>query len=191
VTTVFVTHDQEEAMSMSDRIAVMNLGRIEQIGTPEELYNRPRTTFVAGFIGSSNLLPGRIESVTGSDVTVAPDGYPMLVRATNTDQGLAVGQAVHVLVRPERMDVSLAPEMRGANSFHGRIEFTTYVGAVTKYSIQLDSGLLMYAEIPNLAEGIRRTGEEVHVSWSPHDTVIIATETEPMAAMSVGGQSYR
>ncbi len=101
ITFVFVTHDQGEALTMSDRIAVMSDGRVEQIGTPEEIYNSPATLFVAGFIGSANLLPGEVVSTDGNDTVVKLNAGPVVRARTDTDR--LPGAPVSVMLRPERL----------------------------------------------------------------------------------------
>ncbi len=118
VTFVYVTHDQEEALTMSDRIAVMNRGVIEQLAAPEEVYERPRTTFVAGFIGVSNLLPGQVESVTGDEVRMRLESGPTV---SARGDGVTAGERVHAVVRPEKLQVALVdqPAPRGSAEHRG------------------------------------------------------------------------
>ena len=104
ITFVYVTHDQEEALTMSDRIAVMNHGVIEQLGPPEEVYERPRTEFVAGFIGVSNLMPGSVAAVNGGQVDVRLDSGPTV---RTPGDGVAPGDRCHIVVRPEKLQIAL------------------------------------------------------------------------------------
>jgi spermidine/putrescine transport system ATP-binding protein len=97
ITFVYVTHDQEEALTMSDRIAVMNRGIVEQVAVPEEVYERPETTFVAGFIGVSNLMPGTVRSLSGQIATVELEAGVTVESKAN---GLATGERCHAVVRP-------------------------------------------------------------------------------------------
>ena len=112
ITFIFVTHDQGEALTMSDRIAVMSRGRVEQIGTPEEIYDAPASVFVAGFIGSANLLPGTLESASPSGTPVAVlDGGDRRARCLGPP-GAGDGDPVTVMLRPERIDASAATGRR-------------------------------------------------------------------------------
>ena len=106
ITFVYVTHDQEEALALSDRIAVMNGGQIEQLGTPEELYDRPRTRFVADFIGTTNLLSGTVASVTADGAILDLDAGGRCVVGAD---GLAPGAAVEIAVRPEALELIPTP----------------------------------------------------------------------------------
>ena len=112
ITFVYVTHDQEEALALSDRIAVMHAGKVEQIGAPEELYDAPRTLFVAGFIGTSNLLPGTVESIDGGDAVDPHWAAGKPARAAGA--GLRARRAVDVAVRPEAIVVAM-PNGRSAD----------------------------------------------------------------------------
>jgi spermidine/putrescine transport system ATP-binding protein len=121
ITFIYVTHDQEEALTMSDRIGVMSSGIVEQIGTPEDVYERPRTTFVAGFIGISNLIPGTVTSRNGDSGTVRLD--PGLELETHVN-GIAAGERCHAVVRPEKLVIRHANESRvdGLPSVEGVVE---------------------------------------------------------------------
>jgi spermidine/putrescine transport system ATP-binding protein len=156
ITFVYVTHDQEEALTMSDRIAVMNRGRIEQIGSPEDVYERPRTTFVAGFIGVSNLLPPEVFS--------------------------AGGDGSYACVRPEKLrleDPSAAPTA-GHPSVEGVVESTLYLGTSTQLLVRVGETATMTVVVPNADEARRRglppAGARVRLAWAPehmhvvHDT---------------------
>ena len=124
ITFVFVTHDQEEALTMSDRIAVMNQGSIQQLGNPTEIYDRPTNRFVAGFIGISNLYAGRIDSVAnGIAEIVTSEGLILPARCD-----LPAGQHVDIVIRPEHLTLGAGPEARGVN-IAASIEQSVFVGA--------------------------------------------------------------
>ncbi len=146
ITTLYVTHDQEEALSISDRIAVMSTGRIEQIGTPHEIYGAPATPFVAEFVGTMNRLPGEVAD--GGDSMVNCGGVTLAVAAV---RGQPRGQRVLVLVRPEFLEVTALPN--GAAS-HGaltcRVISQKFLGAMTRIKIATDSGLNLSADIPSV-----------------------------------------
>ena len=129
ITFVFVTHDQGEALTMSDRIAVMSDGRVEQIGTPEEIYNSPSTLFVAGFIGSANLLPGDVADFDGDDTVVTLTAGPT-VRA-RTDIVRRVGDPVSVMLRPERLTAATEARTDG-RSIEGIVSDVVFQGATAR-----------------------------------------------------------
>lgn len=140
ITTVFVTHDQQEALGLSDRIAVMGRGRIEQVGTPREIYERPAARFVADFIGASNVLPVRVVTVGADEVEVELDGVGRLVvRRSSSGRTLAPGGQAELLIRPER--VVLLPATDDApNTFPGRVVRVTYLGSHTEARIEVGRG---------------------------------------------------
>jgi spermidine/putrescine transport system ATP-binding protein len=164
ITFVHVTHDQEEAMTMADRIAVMNHGRIEQLGTPTELYETPRTAFVAGFLGVSNLIPG---IVSGSDMVRLRSGPEVRVRpealAGRTGE-VAVG------IRPEKIELGQGQ----SNSLDGTIVEQAYVGVSTQYIVETDCGrLTVYRQ--NASPGLNGAapGQRLTLSWSPDSTFVV------------------
>ena len=137
-TFIFVTHDQQEAMSISDHIAVLNSGHVEQIGTPPQLYEAPKTSCVAAFIGDTNFFSGKIESVDGDYCNLAIDAFPTL-RLYN-DKKVHVGEDVHVSIRPEKFVISLSePERTDANTniLQGKVEEVIYLGAHTRYWVRV------------------------------------------------------
>jgi spermidine/putrescine transport system ATP-binding protein len=178
ITFVYVTHDQEEALALSDRIAVMNRGRIEQLGTPEELYDRPRSRFVADFIGTSNLLTGSVQSVVDGMAEVALEGGGRcLARA----DGLAPGATAEISVRPEALalvDVSTEGEAEGgpgrtAGSWlRGTVEQSAYLGTSISYQVRTNGGQLVVASLPRTQERIA-AGTHVEIRWRPEDALIL------------------
>jgi len=167
ITFVYVTHDQEEALTMSDRIAVMNRGRIEQVAEPEEVYERPSTTFVAGFIGVSNLMPGTVRAADGDRATVELDAGVEVEAAAH---GLVVGEHCHAVVRPEKLIVGAAASGNGAQSVQGVVESSVYLGTATQLVVELKGGAKLTALVPNADEaerqGLPGGGATVHLSWS-------------------------
>jgi spermidine/putrescine transport system ATP-binding protein len=161
ITFVHVTHDQEEAMTMADRIAIMNQGRIEQLGSPSELYESPQTAFVAGFLGISNLLPG---TVAGPDRVRLDDGTEMRVpaEALNGRTGrVAVG------VRPEKIRLGHGEE----NRLSGRLLETAYVGVATQYVLETRAGNVgVYVQ--NSEPGAAEQAPS-DISWSPDSTFVV------------------
>jgi spermidine/putrescine transport system ATP-binding protein len=167
ITFVHVTHDQEEAMTMADQIAVMNNGRIEQLGAPTDLYERPRTAFVAGFLGTSNLLRGRVEE---GGVVRLGDGSSVRV-ATNGAAG-----AVSVGVRPEKVRLGGS----GANSLSGTVRETAYVGVATQLIVDTPVGdVTVFQQNSEADTTVPPVGSRVSVSWSPEATFVVDREEEP------------
>jgi putative spermidine/putrescine transport system ATP-binding protein len=160
VTTLYVTHHQEEALSMSDRIIVMAQGAIEQSGPPAEVYRTPRSEFVARFLGRSNLLRGRVRSLAGGLVTVDTDtGLPVSVAGLEA----AAGESVVLLVRPEVVEIT-APGRPGANCFEGVVSQAAYMGAFVEYVVDA-AGHALLVHAPASTEWKR--GDKVTVSWDP------------------------
>jgi spermidine/putrescine transport system ATP-binding protein len=169
ITFVYVTHDQEEALTMSDRIAVMNHGVIEQMGEPEEIYERPGTTFVAGFIGVSNLMPGEVVS-TGTGTAELRLDAGVTVRAGAA--GVTTGERAYAVVRPEKLELRRidggAPD--GRASVDGQVESSLYLGTATQVIVRLPDDTRMTVLVPNTDEEARRrlpaTGDPARLSWS-------------------------
>mgnify|MGYP002829393277 CR=1 FL=1 len=133
ITAIYVTHDQAEALSMSDKIVVMNRGQIMQVGSPEDVYNHPANPFVADFIGNANFLESRITAVGDSSVTVEIGGSSFEIRAERVYDGAAVGDEVYVSAKPEAMDIS-----EGPGDLMGRVDVNSFVGATTEYKVEFD-----------------------------------------------------
>lgn len=130
ITSVYVTHDQIEAMTLSDRIVVMNQGRIEQIGPPPEIYRHPRTTFVADFIGRANFVAATVRSLNGDSVTVEALGQVLTV--SKPDRPLKAGQSVKMVVRPEAIEV-----VEQGGQYRGVVRWASYLGSVIEYDIEV------------------------------------------------------
>jgi spermidine/putrescine transport system ATP-binding protein len=185
ITFIYVTHDQEEAMTMSDRIAVMRAGRIEQLGNPEELYERPQTAFVAGFLGVSNLLEGEVAGIDNGLVTVRlRDGT--LLRAPS--EGAATSGAVRVGVRPEKLRVDASGEARatdGLNALAGTVLDASYIGVSTQYLVETAEGHRLTVYTQNLdtagAGELLAGGQRVHLTWKPQHTFVISGPAEHVA----------
>jgi spermidine/putrescine transport system ATP-binding protein len=167
ITFIHVTHDQEEAMTMADAIAVMHDGRIEQLGAPSELYERPRTRFVAGFLGVSNLLFGTYE---GDGVVRCEGGAVLRVPAAGGRSG-----EVSVGVRPEKIRLGGGEE----NSLEGEIAERSYIGVSTQYIVATPQGdITMYIQNAEPVAGGARPGDQVTISWSPESTFVVEPEEE-------------
>ena len=176
ITFIYVTHDQEEAMTMSDRIAVMNRGKYEQLGDPESLYERPSTRFVAGFLGVSNLLPGTVDGAAG-DYAVVRLADDVRVRAP---QALVSGKgAVEVGVRPEkiRLHEAAATLPSGHNAITGTVVDASYLGVSTQYIVTAASGARVTVYEQNVERtsrgSLHQPGQAVQLSWSPDHTFVI------------------
>jgi spermidine/putrescine transport system ATP-binding protein len=162
ITFVHVTHDQEEAMTMADRIAVMNQGHVEQLGPPEELYERPATAFVAGFLGISNLLSGVVE---GSDGVRLDDGTLVRVHVDGKSGPVAAG------VRPEKIALG---EGGGENRLSGSIFETAYIGVATQLVVDTPAGRVqVFAQNIDSGKRIPAPGSNVTLSWSPESTFVV------------------
>jgi spermidine/putrescine transport system ATP-binding protein len=175
ITFLYVTHDQEEAMTMSNRLAVMRRGRIEQIGPPETVYDRPSTEFVAGFLGASNLLPGEVKERSGDTATVLVTGGSVLrVPASRVPEG-AVG--VRVGVRPEKLHIEAAsapPPGEGWNAVEGELRDVTYIGVSHQFTVVGPAGsrLTVYEQNRGTAD-IPSPGERVRMRWEPEHTFAV------------------
>jgi spermidine/putrescine transport system ATP-binding protein len=161
ITFVYVTHDQEEALTMSDRIALMRLGRLVQVGTPRDLYDRPSTRYAADFIGDTNLLPGRVLEVAGDVVTLRVG--EVVLRAAH--QGaLSVGSDAWLSVRPEALTIlSHADPLPDHNRLSARIEEAAYAGAQLRVHLSAAGGLRLVVLAP--ANTALRIGEQVRLAW--------------------------
>ncbi|MGH7277800.1 MAG: ABC transporter ATP-binding protein, partial [Candidatus Rokuibacteriota bacterium] len=140
ITTIYVTHDQEEALSLSDRIAVMRDGRILQVASPKELYERPRSRFVADFVGTNNFIPGICRAQTAAGTAVETAVGPVTARATD---GVEVGDRCVVAVRPENVALARADE----NSFEGRVRLAAYLGSTLRYDVEVAGGMLLKVDV--------------------------------------------
>jgi spermidine/putrescine transport system ATP-binding protein len=166
ITFVYVTHDQGEALTMSDRLVVMSAGRIEQLGTPRELYERPATKFVAGFIGTSNLLHGKVSEVVDGVAMVefGPDER-VLVPVRSTVQS---GDRIDATVRPEKMVLSRERPTSGC-ALRARIVEVVYLGTSTSYTVAtaLGNDLVVFSQNRGALDTAPERGDELWVGWSP------------------------
>ncbi|HEY3060018.1 MAG TPA: ABC transporter ATP-binding protein [Chloroflexota bacterium] len=165
ITSVFVTHDQAESMALADRIIVMNQGRIEQVGTPHEIYERPRSRFVSEFVGSINVLSAVVESLAGNQVTLNQAGRE--VRCV-TDRPLAQGDQVLISVRPEKL--SFVRANGGANTWEGQVASVAYYGDHREYEVEVDELRLKVTTAVNVA--VER-GDRVFLACDPAEMVVM------------------
>jgi spermidine/putrescine transport system ATP-binding protein len=182
ITFIYVTHDQEEAMTMSDRLAVMRHGRIEQIGPPEAVYESPQTEFVAGFLGASNLLDGTLGGTSGDVTTVhLATGSDVAVPASRVPAG--VGPEVKVGVRPEKITIESAQgeAPAGMNQATGLLRMSTYIGVSHQYKVEGPGGKELTVYVQNLgATTPPQPGEKVRLLWKPEHTFVV----EPSIGLS-------
>ncbi|MEH2244649.1 ABC transporter ATP-binding protein [Nostoc sp.] len=174
LTFVMVTHDQEEALSLSDRIAVMNQGKIEQVGTPSQIYERPCTSFVADFIGDTNLFSGEIVAVDSSNVKISTKTGLSIVISRAEDTPSELSQAVIVCVRPEKIQLSLYPPNLPANCFEGRLVNVMYLGTHVNYVVELTNGISINVLQPNTFGGLPDRNTPIYVWWAENDCLAIS-----------------
>jgi len=171
ITFVYVTHDQEEALTMSDRIAVMHAGKVEQLGTPEELYERPATRFVADFIGTTNLLAGSVESIDANGALIRLDGGDAC-RVVGHD--LRAGEAVELSVRPESivLKASNGSTSSGDAPLRARVEQVAYLGGTVQYQVRTNGGSSITVMAPKTGERYP-VGSDVDIVWSPAEALVL------------------
>jgi spermidine/putrescine transport system ATP-binding protein len=174
MTFVYVTHDQEEAMVMSDRIVLMNQGRVVQEGSPTAIYNHPVNEFVSRFIGEANLLDGVVASISGGEVTVDTNGLNILAPA-NVE--VRVGQAVILSVRPERIQIfkeQAAAAQGWPNVFVGTVENAIFLGPTNRYHIRLSNEQSIVVDRATQQEKTAyQPGDQVVVGWETHSNVVL------------------
>jgi len=173
-TFVIVTHDQEEAMTVAHRMAVMDRGRIVQVGTPAEVYEQPSSRYVASFVGDVNLIEGRLASAGASGWLI--DSAAGAKLATSQRVEATVGATVWVALRPEKLRIATAPPAASENCVAGRVAEIAYLGNVSVYKVRLDNGFVMKAQLPNLTRVIERpigANDPVWLWWTPDAGVVL------------------
>ena len=178
ITFVYVTHDQEEALTMSDRIAVMSDGRVEQIGTPAEIYDNPASVFVAGFIGQANLWPATVTEHAAGATRVSALGGASLYGSCG-DSTLAVGSAVTLMVRPERISISLAQptsQTGGDQSVNATVSDLAFQGPIVRLALEAADGSPIIANVdPDADLPLLRPGDSVWASWTQSAACVLPT----------------
>ena len=173
LTFIIVTHDQEEAMTMADRIGVMHQGKLVQVGTPAEIYETPRTRWIAEFIGEVNLFDGALSGQQGSEASVdTPSGRILVGRG----ESFKDGDKVSVAVRPEKVAIAATPLAELPNVFRGVVADIAYLGDLSVYKVRLESGMLLKASVANTdryAAGILRRGDVAWLSFAPDSGVLL------------------
>jgi putrescine transport system ATP-binding protein len=175
-TFVFVTHDQDEAMTLASRIAVMSDGRIAQVGTPGEVYEYPVNRYVANFVGNINLIEGRVTSTNAGRLSLRCDALNADL-AVPCDEALASGEGVCVAVRPEKITISrTAPNGEDRNVVKGIVRDLGYFGDQSRYRVRLQSGAVLQVSAQNLKRSAKLTVEwddEVYLSWEVSSTILL------------------
>ncbi len=173
ITTVFVTHDQEEALTLSDRIAIMSEGRVAQIGAPRELYERPRTRFVASFLGNANFFEGRVAGREGALTRILLDDGSTLLTTDAAPEGARVTAAV----RPEKIAIGAPPTATQdglpGNHAKGRVTAEIFTGNAVTYRLDAGAGHTLSVFVQNRAAAGPATGTTLDLSWSPAHTVLV------------------
>ncbi|MCX4769464.1 ABC transporter ATP-binding protein [Streptomyces sp. NBC_01260] len=174
ITFVHVTHDQEEAMTMADTVAVMNGGRVEQLGDPADLYENPRTTFVANFLGTSNLIEGEVVS-TGTDIVVSAGGGKLRLPTGRCPAPTANGGKLLLGIRPEKISLAHRDDAdaiaEGRNRVTGRIVDSSFIGVSTQYVVESPAGKALHVYEQNVDRRAGLTaGAEVVLHWNPAHT---------------------
>ena len=178
VTFIVVTHDQEEAMTLSSRMAVMDMGKFKQIGTPTEIYEFPESRFVADFIGSANIFEGKVISSKGGKLTVSTDVGEVF---TSNGKSITEGEKIWLGLRPEKIYLSKAkPKNIGPNQIKGIVEEIGYLGETSIYKIRLKNGQIIDVSAPNQSRPMSRVREitwedMVYLNWEPESVMLLTS----------------
>ncbi|OYW56430.1 MAG: polyamine ABC transporter ATP-binding protein [Hyphomicrobium sp. 32-62-53] len=176
-TFVIVTHDQEEAMTVASRIAVMNQGRLEQVSTPGEIYESPQSRYVAQFIGDVNIMEGKVVSLPGDGtVEITPASGDGRIFKAGACEGLFVGQQVWLSVRPEKFRISLDPPQSNVNVVKGRVDDVGYLGSISHYHVHTEAGNRVTALRANSSHNVERAiswDDTVWLEWPAESAVVL------------------
>jgi ABC-type Fe3+/spermidine/putrescine transport system ATPase subunit len=173
-TMILVTHDQAEALILSDRVVVMESGRVEQVGRPEEVYRRPATPFVAKFLGRANFLPGSVAAMDGAQTVIALDGGSLSVVA-GPRPDMATGQRVHAVIRQESIRLGASGSTTACpNAFGVTVVFHAFAGQAHHYVVQLPDGRELEIAAPGATLALPR-GSRARVEWHPEDVILLAS----------------
>jgi spermidine/putrescine transport system ATP-binding protein len=175
ITFVHVTHDQEEAMTMADTVAVMNAGRVEQLGAPADLYENPKTTFVANFLGTSNLIEAEVDATSGDTIVLRAGGGKLSLPSRRCSAPTGAGGKVLVGVRPEKISLTHADDAGeipdGRNRVTGKIADASFIGVSTQYVVDSPAGTALQVYVQNVDRDARLApGAEVVLHWNPAHT---------------------
>jgi ABC-type Fe3+/spermidine/putrescine transport system ATPase subunit len=176
ITTIYVTHDQEEALTLSDRIAVLDHGKIQQLGSPRDLYQRPENPFVADFIGINNLIPGKVKEALDSGTRLVVESVAGPIACAG-DGRLAPGNDCMVCIRPETAEISLsATPLEGFNSIPGIVSFPSYIGNTIRYDVDA-GGIIFKVDIQNPREHqLMSVGTKVFIRFAVTSSLGIPKE---------------
>ncbi len=160
ITALYVTHDQSEALSMSDQIVIMNKGKIAQFGSPEEIYNNPNSSFVADFIGNANFIDATVAEIARDSIIVTIQGKQ--VKVEKTDEVFSEGEEVALAIKPEAVDISLEP-----TGFTGKLDVSSFLGSITEYKIEFENSFIIAIHSNTAGHSLKhfKMGEEVHVDF--------------------------
>ena len=198
ITFVYVTHDQGEALALSDRIAVMNEGKILQVGSPSEIYDTPQNSFVADFIGTSNFIEGTIARLGNGTAAVVTDSEPSFTFVCLCDEDISIDTPVTLAVRPERIDIATEQNVNLSNTLRGVIQDESYLGMNVQYTVQTDYPTpIIVNQQWRIKEGIQKSdepindendgtagkdaskftrGDTVYVQWAAENTIILRND---------------
>ena len=178
ITTVFVTHDQGEALTMSDRIVVLNKGKTMQVGTPTDIYESPANKFTADFIGEANFFEGTVVQSDGSMAEISLDGVLLRASIHEEHESPKPGDKASVSIRPERIRIlpHTAETRNKKNMIEGVVEERQYLGSVIRYTVRIDPQLTIRIEEKNLGERLHSQGENVYLECRPDDCFVLASE---------------
>ncbi len=160
ITALYVTHDQSEALSMSDQVVIMNRGEIAQVGTPEEIYNNPNSSFVADFIGNANFIDGKVSEISSKSITVTVQGNSIVV--DKTDEEFSEGEEVSLAIKPEAVDISLEP-----TGFTGKLVVSSFLGSITEYKIEFENSFIIAIHSNTAGHLMKhfKMGEDINVDF--------------------------
>jgi len=180
ITFIYVTHDQEEALTMSDRVAVMNQGRVEQLATPQEIYDRPATQFVAGFMGLANLLPATVERADSRELTLTLPGGGWTAAAAD-GRNFSAGEGVLLVLRPERLRISAGPLREETKGRIGaRVVDVVFQGPVVRFDLQTAEGRdLVAIMLAQDRPADVQAGSDVQVTWDAESAYVLPEADEP------------
>lgn len=178
ITTIFVTHDQEEAMTLSDRIAVLQAGKVAQVGEPSRVYEQPRSQFVAEFLGMSNIFTGIVNSIEENRVQVMLQNQVIIHAMSRVNHPQGAG--IRAVVRPERMHIhSMLPSANTLNSMSAHITHISHIGSSITYHLVSAAGTaLIVFEQYGIRRDVLKVGQEVYVAWQPEHTLILDDEAD-------------
>jgi iron(III) transport system ATP-binding protein len=161
ITALYVTHDQSEALSMSDQIVIMNRGEIAQVGSPEEIYNNPNSSFVADFIGNANFIDATVGEIGKDSITVTVQGKSIVV--DKSDEDFSKGEEVSLAIKPEAVDVSLEP-----TGYTGKLDVSSFLGSITEYKIEFENRFIIAIHSNTAGHTIKhfKMGEVVNVNFN-------------------------